>query len=120
MRSYADELARAWIQREVRLPTFLFVSHINTMVQTSAGTARNEWISFMRQCSAEYKRLKASRLSADSEDAGGVCPQSVVHGVFEKHLDAKEGCEAHCEAHDEVHDEGVGGCLEPGSKRQRT
>ena len=94
----------------------MFLPHITTMVQTSAGSANNEWISFMRQCSAEYKRLKASRLAADSEDAGEVCPHSVVHGVFEKHLenhfDAHEGCE--------VHGEGVGGCLEPGSKRQRT
>ena len=34
------------------------------MVQTSAGTANNEWISFMRACSAEYKRQKAVRQSS--------------------------------------------------------
>ena len=28
------------------------------MVQTSAGTARNEWIVFMRACGEEYKKRK--------------------------------------------------------------
>ena len=28
------------------------------MVQTSAGTARNEWIVFMRACGEEYKKHK--------------------------------------------------------------
>ena len=28
------------------------------MVQTSAGTARNEWIVFMRVCAEEYKKRK--------------------------------------------------------------
>ena len=33
--------------------------YINThMVQTSAGTARNEWIVFMRVCAEEYKKRK--------------------------------------------------------------
>ena len=107
------EIKREHLLRQLLQTTSIFfLPHINNMVQTSAGSANNEWISFMRQCGAEYKRLKASRLVADSEGAGEVCPQSVVRGVFERHLDAKEGCGAH--------DEGVGGCLEPGSKRQRT
>ena len=47
------------------------------MVQTTDGATHNEWIQYMKECSAAYKVMKAVQISAKVKESPVDCRKSV-------------------------------------------
>ena len=47
------------------------------MVQTTDGATHNEWIQFMKECSAAYREMKAAQISAKVKELPVDCRESL-------------------------------------------